>query len=380
MEEKVLRFNNLPRPNTSPTGLPNHWVFGVCHVDLEPQGDLVIAVNPKSSFLKQAGPAQILKLGTAAEKAEATISCLLDAFIKADATNSPTFAPWTWSTLDSVTAQAVQDALKKHGVKSEICRVGVCTAEEIDILESPPLLTVFPGDISRCHNCRMSRESFFVPLKKCSKCNSAYYHSRGCQKDHWKDHKHDCRRLASGTYSPLEYYDIKASVDPNAPSPRKRNRVSISSTVVAYKRADTACGLPLHRLVFTGQDTPANMKLLFGQDVKKIKTDHEDARIQVLLDPPVGSPAHVFNLQWHDPSLTRAPRPATEAEENMIKEVRQIQAMIRNRVGVGKSPSTNDMKAIIVEAFGANWVDKLPVYQLATNTIDQGVPAGGHRY
>jgi hypothetical protein len=95
MEEKVRSFNNLPRPEKTPSGLPNHWVFWVCHVDRHPPGNLLLAVNPQSTYVNQAGPAQILSLPTTHEKAGATIPCLLDAFVKAVDPSIPTFAPWT---------------------------------------------------------------------------------------------------------------------------------------------------------------------------------------------------------------------------------------------------------------------------------------------
>lgn len=81
MEARVRLLNNLPRSEKTPSGLPNHWVFGVCHVDLDPPGDLLLAVHPQSIYLNQAGPAQILSLASVAEKAEAIIPCLLDSFI-----------------------------------------------------------------------------------------------------------------------------------------------------------------------------------------------------------------------------------------------------------------------------------------------------------
>lgn len=52
---KLREFNNLPRPRTTPSGLPNHWVFRVRHVPLNPLGDLVVAVHPQSFFQLQAG-------------------------------------------------------------------------------------------------------------------------------------------------------------------------------------------------------------------------------------------------------------------------------------------------------------------------------------
>lgn len=84
------------------------------------------------------------------------------------------------------------------------------------------------------------------------------------------------------------------------------------------------------------------------------------------------------SMYMDDPSLVRSPRPANEAEKKKVEEVRQMQALVRDRVGVGKSPSTSDMQAIL-KTFGPNWVSKMSLYTLAINTVDQGVPADGHR-
>jgi len=118
--------------------VPNHWVFGVCHVGLHPPRDLVLAVNPQSDYLNQAGPAQILSLPTTREKAEATIPYLLDAFANHTpiGPSVPSFAPWTWSILDPDMAQAIEDGLKKHDVKPALCKVGVCTTKGRDISEA----------------------------------------------------------------------------------------------------------------------------------------------------------------------------------------------------------------------------------------------------
>jgi hypothetical protein len=235
MEQKVRSFNQLSRPSKAPSGLvPNHWVFGVCHVDLHPPGDLVLAVNPQSRYLQQAGPAQILSLTSAPAKAEAIIPCLLDAFMggQQPTDHPPPFAPWTWSTLDAETAEAVQEGLRNHGVRPELCEVGVCSAEERDILEETraslfeqlmqnmphrPPTAVDQGDSTRCHGCGMSRECFFLPLKKCARCGQAFYHSRDCQKKHWKHHKAVCSPTTNlpGLDS-FAYYNSKAPTDPAA--------------------------------------------------------------------------------------------------------------------------------------------------------------------
>ena len=84
MEEAVRSFNRLARPQTTPTGLPNHWVFRIRHVPLNPPGDLLVAVHPLSRYTLQAGPAQVLSLPTLPEKAEAIVLLLLNTFIKGD--------------------------------------------------------------------------------------------------------------------------------------------------------------------------------------------------------------------------------------------------------------------------------------------------------
>lgn len=243
MEDKVRSFNNLPRPKQTPTRLPNHWVFGVCHVDLNPPGDLLLAVHPESRYVKQAGPAQILSLTTTSDKAEAAVLYLLDAFAaRGYDPDEPLVAPWSWSTLDADTARALEESLKNHGVRAELCKVGVCTADERAILEEAreglmdtmlqtmgyrprQPVAVDPGDFSKCHGCGMSKECFFQPLKKCARCEQAYYHSRDCQKSHWKRHKPTCSPAdaatasASASTSDLDahkYYNTKAFADPNA--------------------------------------------------------------------------------------------------------------------------------------------------------------------
>jgi len=48
------------------------------------------------------------------------------------------------------------------------------------------------GIIGRiCHTCKKSSKQ----MKKCSDCKVAYYCSEKCQKEDWKSHKTECRRL-----------------------------------------------------------------------------------------------------------------------------------------------------------------------------------------
>ncbi len=242
MEQTVRSFNKLSRPKQTPSGLPNHWVFGVCRVNFVPGGDVVMAVHLPSTRLLFGGPAPIISFGGGPEEAEATISCLLQAFVRGDVnpqsrqpTDPPPFAPWTWSTPDPAIAKAVENGLRNHGISPELCRVGICSVQEQYILETagevhflnvfekmlPGQLRELPpvdqGDSTRCHGCRMGCENFPQPLKSCAGCNKVFYHSKDCQKKHWKLHKPTC--LPHANFLGLDastYYDTKARSDPGA--------------------------------------------------------------------------------------------------------------------------------------------------------------------
>lgn len=116
------------------------------------------------------------------------------------------------------------------------------------------------------------------------------------------------------------------------------------------------------------------MQALFGPDWRRsIGKHHDEARLDVLLDPPRGSPSYALH-QWLSPDnrLERSPRPATEAEQQMIGKVREMQGAVRQRIGAGKSPSSADMQAIL-SSYGPDWTSHVQTYTLAINTMDQGV-------
>lgn len=218
MDEILNSFNRLPRPRTTPSGLPNHWVFAVRHVSLQPPGDVVLVIHPSDSTLRM-GIGQVLSASNASEKARALLPLLLNAFVMGDQgpgspppVDQPLSAPWTWATEDSELAKALENCLSQHGFVNELCRVGIVSRVDKDILDltwfptyrmltalfdqggqSPrPQLPVASGDSTRCHGCGMSSESFSEPLKKCSACGKAWYHLRDCQRKHWKEHKPAC--------------------------------------------------------------------------------------------------------------------------------------------------------------------------------------------
>ncbi|KAK3374335.1 hypothetical protein B0T24DRAFT_667390 [Lasiosphaeria ovina] len=393
IEELVSEFNDLPRPERRPDGSPNHWVFGTCrlYLDYDPTTDVIIAVNPQSNDVKMDGPGRMVSWETGSAQAEATVPYLLDAFLDdpRNIQNHPRpSAPWTWSTLDADKAQAVQDVLEKHGVRPEVCKVGVCSEEELEVLERvrgkvfqrlldnakkkpKPKSPVDPGNSTRCHGCGLKRQCFFTPLMMCSRCNKAHYHSRVCQLEHWTTHKRAC-----AIHGALKHFYNRAAKDPDA-------RALLKSLHLESYPVDQmlTLHLPLRRLVLAGQDTPENLELLFGPHYKQgVKKDHEDMRIECLLDPPPGSPSHAKYATTDAASLNASPRPATEAEQKMVKEVRDIQEQIRKRRAKGKPPSQEDMFAILWPITGRNWEAKYPVFVLARNTmVDPGVLADEFR-
>ncbi|KAK1992388.1 hypothetical protein LX36DRAFT_588524 [Colletotrichum falcatum] len=374
MEQTVRSFNALSRPRTTPTGLPNHWVFGVRHVPIRPEGDLVVVVHPLSSYLLSSGPAQILSLTSASDKAKALVPLLLDAFLKGNGssgalsqTSEPFFAPWSWEVDDPDLVSAIASELKKHGVKNALCSIGACSAQDRAIL-----------DKSKCHGCGAHHASFAEPLKKCSACGLAWYHSQDCQRQHWKQHKKAClaARLAPNP-SPAASLGANPALDPHTYYNQVARRSPDAQQLLRALRLDPAStegmAKPLRRLILAGQDSPENIQRLFGPgSLGAMKQEHESARIEVLLDPPRGSPSYNMNAFSDDPSLPRSVRPPTEDEQQKIQEVRDMQERIRREVGAGNSPSTGDMMTILTP-FGPDWTAKLPLYTLAANTMDQGV-------
>ncbi|KAG7055797.1 acyl-CoA dehydrogenase domain-containing protein [Colletotrichum scovillei] len=400
MEQAVRDFKTLGRSKTTPSGLDNKWVFGVRHVDLNPPGDLVIAVHPKSRFLLQGGPAQILSQPTEQDRARATVTPLLQAFFKGSpGAEHAAFAPWSWSTDSSELAAAIAPELAAAGILGGLEKVTVCTAEEKEILgetwsevrdlmmnfmgaRRPRTATtapsaVSPGNSSKCHGCGLSSENFPSPMKKCSACQKAWYHSQDCQRSHWKTHKPTCvahrpvpapsTATSSGMGPAYNYYNIVARKS-------EEGQALLRSLNIDPVSVRPGMDLPLRRLVIAGKDTPEYLRILFGPTFASEKKELERVRLEVLVDPPRGSPMYV-RQELDDAGTkppTRALRPASEAELETLKAVREIQDKVRQKVGVGRSPDTRVMQEVLM-TFGPDWSEKLQLYMLAVNTMDQGV-------
>jgi len=92
-----------------------------------------------------------------------------------------------------------------------------------------------------------------------------------------------------------------------------------------------------------------------------------------LLNAPPGSPD--YDLSRHQDSGYNGPRavcPPDDEEQAIINEVRAIQTEITKKYPPGQEIPGAAMKEVM-PLLGADWVEKLPVLQLAMNTKDQGV-------
>ncbi|KAL5401530.1 hypothetical protein PMIN06_012317 [Paraphaeosphaeria minitans] len=113
---------------------------------------------------------------------------------------------------------------------------------------------------------------------------------------------------------------------------------------------------PLRQLVITGKDTATNMQLLFGAEWRETMLEpYDKVRAEVLLNPPRGSPAYAAVAEPDDGAPAWSPRPPSESEQRKVYEVREMQSVIRERVGAGKSPSSADRQAILM-SFGPNFM------------------------
>lgn len=137
--------------------------------------------------------------------------------------------------------------------------------------------------------------------------------------------------------------------------------------------------LPIRRLIITGKDTPENFALLLGPRWKTEEHTIEEQRLCIHLEPPPGSPYFtMFAAVDGDVPRPTSLRPLSADEEAKLRKIRDLQAVVRSHLGDRKKVTNEDMVATL-SSFGEAWAETLPLYQIAINTMDQGVPTTGYR-
>lgn len=136
----------------------------------------------------------------------------------------------------------------------------------------------------------------------------------------------------------------------------------------------------------TGQDTPQNWVLLFGSDgglgwsFEDTREIYRAARIRCLLAPPPGSPAYREFAWLNHCHLGGKPRPASNDEESMIRQVRGVQHYIRYKFrGIaGETTPTwvvvdNIMRGFLsskgIAKDSDGWKTRMPIFNLAIDTM-----------
>ncbi|KUJ11649.1 uncharacterized protein LY89DRAFT_722756 [Mollisia scopiformis] len=372
MAHLVASFNRLDRSKQLPSGLlKNHWYFTI--------------INTESRFQITTDRTQILSLPTDAAQTDVIVPLLLGTFVKGLHRGSdilpddvPPFAPFSWGTRSPDLARAIEVKLRALGVRLDLCTVQPGTKEQGEVadeswikvmdLVTNTLGTALPQQASqgRCWFDEMFPVQQSILLLP------------ECQRSDWKEHKKACgerSRTSNGQQSssmsgqalePSDYYHRVARTIPEA-------KVLADSINLPLPPRGGGLSKPIRRLVITGKDTTQNLRLLLGPNWQSASSTWSEARIEILLDAPIGSPSYAFHKRNDEGGLVSSPRSASVDETARIQTVREIQQAIRTRLGTRRQPTTQDMKAVLL-TFGNNWGAMLPDYNLAVNTMDQGVP------
>ncbi|CAL8576096.1 hypothetical protein XPA_001987 [Xanthoria parietina] len=132
---------------------------------------------------------------------------------------------------------------------------------------------------------------------------------------------------------------------------------------------------PIRRLIITGKDTPANYTALLGPLWESKAADTiQRVRIEVLLCPPPGSPAHKASESLDAGAPRWAPRGPNAEEAATLSKTRDLQQRLNMQMGErsGGDVQTGDIKETLM-GMGGDWTKNLGSLQAAVNNKDQGV-------
>ena len=127
----------------------------------------------------------------------------------------------------------------------------------------------------------------------------------------------------------------------------------------------------MRRLVVTGKDTPENLKLLFGPKwLRGVSSTHAQCRLELLCQPPPGSPCYLRNVLLDSGSPGQSPRTASEAEQRRVDEIRWMQRSMRETMPPGEPITVGEMADLASQVGRA---DDLPFFKIALDTMEQDV-------
>jgi len=131
VQQLLIQFNKLPRPEICANKRDrNHWTISIRHVPLQPESDVLFLVLNNGTFVHACGPARLLHLTNAIERADYVLPMLLKSFTSSFDTGMPPMAPWSWSIRESMLAQSLELAFQSLGLRKELQKIQVATDEE----------------------------------------------------------------------------------------------------------------------------------------------------------------------------------------------------------------------------------------------------------
>ncbi|KAI4280629.1 MAG: hypothetical protein L6R38_004310 [Xanthoria sp. 2 TBL-2021] len=174
---------------------------------------------------------------------------------------------------------------------------------------------------------------------------------------------------------PFYYWNNTAHTKPEAQELAAELALEIPAGAQMTTGFKSGIVYPIRRLIVTGTDTPTNYTTLLGPlwESKAAKII-EQIRIEVLLCPPPGSPAHVVSEQLDAGAPRWTPRGPNTEEEAELSEARDMQQRLNTQMAErsGGDVKTSDIKEILM-GMGGDWTKKLGSLQAAVNNKDQGV-------
>ncbi|KAF2861728.1 hypothetical protein K470DRAFT_256580 [Piedraia hortae CBS 480.64] len=375
MDALMAKFKAIPRPRTTSSGMPNHWIFGIFKGFKD--HNYAYALHFKGEAFCVAGPEEVMSsagLDPAKEAAERLLRAFKNLYEAADTA----YGPWTWSTMENTQlSNRIENILRKYEAPRELQSIGRCHPAEIKTLQRS--WEEFNDGVVQewqdkqnaqvtCAHCLVEEYPHEV-FKCCARCLNVRYCSKACQRSHWSSHRYECKNSKAVAEAYLHYLN-KA---PNIPEACVLGEalgmaLPMPSSVADDFTPQDIIKLVLCRLVVTGHDTPENFQLFFGRFFRgALGKLPELTRILVLLKPDPGSPLVPLRKQADKQAPYTRPRTLSSREIKLLQMAAKAKVEVRQR-GMGVATiSTKEWKEMVRAWFDSpdSWV-----YSLALSSMD----------